>query len=247
MGYIELFLVALLFGIILIFLNKKKYFGLAVLSFLFLALLLSSNTWVSEKLALFLSVKSSEISSINQIERPLAIILLDSSTTRYKYGDYQIERSSDNGLCRAMMAAHIFQSLKNPIVIISGGVYQTDSSFWTPEGTALLELLVNLKIPKSKIILDSNSRSTYEHAINVLPILKSLDINNFVLVTSSTHMLRAIKTFEKQGLAPIGKFSAEKCLIKDSDIRPSLNALIFTQEIFHEYFGLIYYKIKGFL
>jgi uncharacterized SAM-binding protein YcdF (DUF218 family) len=110
------------------------------------------------------------------------------------------------------------------------------------EAKEVKEFLAERGIPAENIILEEKSRTTKESAQNLKELLAK---EPFFLVTSAYHMPRAMETFEKAGLnsvpAPID-FKAEKSY-DILDFFPDAQNLRNCDLAFHEYFGIVFYKI----
>lgn len=65
------------------------------------------------------------------------------------------------------------------------------------EAIEMKKLAVRLGVPEDSILLEEQSRSTYENAVGVKRLLDGASI---LLVTSASHMPRAVALFRKQGL-----------------------------------------------
>ncbi len=121
------------------------------------------------------------------------------------------------------------------------------------EAAFIKKYLEAISIPDSNIIIENNSKNTYENAIFSKHILDSLHFNgSILLVTSSYHMRRSNAIFKKAGyknmtpyvtnkITGIRKFEFDYCFIPNVDALFSLNLII------HEIAGYAIYKLKGYL
>lgn len=120
------------------------------------------------------------------------------------------------------------------------------------------ELLIMLGIPKNAIIPEKNSFNTYQNAVNTRQILKQLNINRILLVTSAFHMPRSVKIFTKQNIEVIPAptdFIVSEDNISDNNswesnllnLLPDARYLDHTTLAIKEYLGIIIYKLKGWL
>lgn len=121
------------------------------------------------------------------------------------------------------------------------------------EAEYIKKYLETISIPDSSIIIENNSKNTYENAIFTKHILDSMQFKGTILlVTSSFHMRRSIAIFEKAGykhLTPyvtnkftgLRKFEFDHCFI------PNVEAIFGLNLILHEVIGYVTYKIKGYL
>lgn len=105
-------------------------------------------------------------------------------------------------------------------------------------------LAISLGIDKNDIIMHLGTRDTQEEAQAGKKLLKETP---FILVTSASHMTRALNFFNHEGLysipAPTNHLSDRKHL-NYADFF-SATALRKFHIVWHEYLGLIWQKIKG--
>lgn len=122
----------------------------------------------------------------------------------------------------------------------------------------LIEYLINSGIDERNIFHESESRNTYEHALNFRDFMQehAIDISqkseeDVLLITSAFHMNRAEKCFDKQDipttLYPVGHISYERIYYNVLDIIPSNYALFIWTKVIKEHVGIIVYRIMGYL
>ncbi|UOR07314.1 YdcF family protein [Hymenobacter aerilatus] len=135
-------------------------------------------------------------------------------------------------------------------IIISGGLA---GSHGTPESEAFeLATLLRLSgVPDYDIILEEQSRNTYENARYTKELLSQYpEIKSLVLITSAFHQRRAQGCFHKVGLYPIafpaGFYSADRFLTLDYLLLPSSDALLTWNIFLHEILGFVSYKVLGY-
>ena len=148
---------------------------------------------------------------------------------------------AESSLYRALEAVKIyFKMVEKPKIIISGS---SPVSFSQKPGEEIAKFIQTLNVPLEDIILEQNSKNTYQAAIEVKKIIGQ---SSFILTTSAYHMPRSMYVFEKQGLSPI---PAPGDFMKESDYDlfdffPDPRNLRKSDLCFHEYFGLLYYWIR---
>jgi uncharacterized SAM-binding protein YcdF (DUF218 family) len=121
------------------------------------------------------------------------------------------------------------------------------------EAIYIKKYLKNISIPDSNIVIESNSKNTYENAVFSKHILDSMQFKGpILLVTSSFHMRRSLAIFEKAGyknitpfvtnkITGLRKFEFDYCFI------PNVEAIFSLNLILHEMAGYVTYKLKGYL
>lgn len=96
---------------------------------------------------------------------------------------------------RTLCGADLFAQGFAQRLVLSGG----DSVIFGEgprEAIAMKKLAVRLGVPEDSVLLEEQSRSTYENAVGVKRVLGESSI---LLVTSASHMPRAVALFRKQG------------------------------------------------
>jgi uncharacterized SAM-binding protein YcdF (DUF218 family) len=105
-------------------------------------------------------------------------------------------------------------------------------------------------VDPSVLILQEDSRTTYEDAVYTAKMLKERDIASFFLVTSAFHMSRAVGCFRKAGLDPIPypvDFRATPREPFSPGFTPTLGSLSTSTMALHEYIGYGVYRALGYL
>ncbi len=97
---------------------------------------------------------------------------------------------------RIWYTAELYRTQKAPWILIAAG-NQPGQEGEQVEADAIAEILKSLGVPAEAIRIEGQSRNTRENAANSLQLVKSLGAKRVLLVTSSTHMPRAMRTFEK--------------------------------------------------
>lgn len=156
-----------------------------------------------------------------------------------------------NSADRLMKALELYHQKKIKKILITGG----SGSVLHPEDKEAIyiyQYLKNIQVPDRDIIIESQSRNTYENAIFTKRILDSLHLNkSIVLITSGYHLRRSIAVFEKQGYKEIVPYPAERLsgprkFELDHCLLPHPDAMSTLYKYIHEWIGMIIYKIKGY-
>ena len=245
-GSIPFLLIALMVCLILLQIPRTRRWGHRSLWSVFLVYLGCSMPVVSRLVAAPLAWGFAPLQSVEAGLGARAIVVLDGGVFRYDNRDSLLEFPNGQSVLRAFETARVYRLLGEPIVIVSGG-----NAMWNqnpaPTARALRDTLVRLGVSSEHIILDSNSQNTRAHALNVVRLLREQEISDFVLVTSSTHIRRSVATFRALGADPIPSPSAVSLdeRLGWEGFWPSPRALLLTEQAMHDYFGLAYYRLRG--
>ncbi|WP_456325595.1 ElyC/SanA/YdcF family protein [Desulfonauticus submarinus] len=129
-------------------------------------------------------------------------------------------------------------------VIYSGGIINDAQS----NALVMQKIAVMLGVPKEDIILNKKVFDTRDEAKALKNILKD---KKFILVTSASHMWRAVALFKKYGLKPIP--SPSPYLSKKTSgylwwsYFPSYKGLQKSERLFYELLGMAWAKLMGYI
>lgn len=140
---------------------------------------------------------------------------------------------------RVLEGIIIHKKMPDSKIIFTG--YEGDTNTSTAKMNSILAL--NLGVKKENMILNPKPVDTEEEAY----FTKSLVADEpFVLVTSATHMPRAMMIFESLGMHPIAApTNYYKKGYRGLLRKPSVGALYISTVSLHEYFGMVLAKIKS--
>ena len=147
---------------------------------------------------------------------------------------------------RALEAVRVFRLVDAEWVISSGGRSRPDDPR-EASGNTLRDAMVTLGVPAARLIVETESRDTHDEAVIVAPMLRNLDVQHVVLVTSGTHMRRSLGTFRAQGIRAIPAIARDPYSASSwTDwILPSDLGLWKSATVMHELIGLAYYTARG--
>ena len=151
---------------------------------------------------------------------------------------------------RIMQAIQLYKAGVAPKLVLSSG----SGSVTYPdfkEGTRILPYLRKIGIPDSALVIENESKNTWENARLTAKLLKNeAPGGRYLLVTSALHMRRSIACFSKAGVTcvpystdPMGtteRISLDYLLMPQAGVLSSWNNLI------HEWVGCIAYKAAGY-
>jgi uncharacterized SAM-binding protein YcdF (DUF218 family) len=149
---------------------------------------------------------------------------------------------SSESLARLTEAVRLYRMLPGSRLILSGGAVYSG----VPESEGLAQTARIMGVPVRDLLQESRSRDTEEQALLLKPFVENAP---FLLVTSAVHMTRTMAIFQKQGMVPIPAPAAFMAHARqDSDPAmyfPKTSALSKSEMVFHEYLGLLWYRLSG--
>ena len=146
---------------------------------------------------------------------------------------------SRDSLLRVVEAVIIYRQNPGSSLLLSGSAPQND-----PKSNAqmMAAMAMELGVPNKDIILEERPVDTKDEARYIKETIRE---ESFVLVTSASHMRRAIQLFNKQDLSPIPAPVNYVILEKiPFSFIPSAIALQSSEKSIHEYLGLIWAWLK---
>lgn len=151
---------------------------------------------------------------------------------------------------RFVQALHLLQSGQvNRLIISSGSGYVNAPEL--RESIFVRQFMLDQGIDPSLIVIDSNSRNTHENALETAKILKSMGVDEpVVLVTSAFHMRRAKACFERAGIRCLPYATDNSVMPRsfypEAWLLPQANVMAHWQVLLHEWAGFVTYKLMGY-
>lgn len=126
-----------------------------------------------------------------------------------------------------------------PLLVLSGPAPDKGPA----EALVRDELARELGISPDAILTETEARTTREEAIRIGAVLRQRQVRRILLVTSSQHMMRARRLFERGGFEV---FPASADDVSDTDRTPE-GRLKLTRQALQEVLARIYYRVAGYL
>ncbi|HET7663222.1 MAG TPA: YdcF family protein [Rhodanobacteraceae bacterium] len=146
---------------------------------------------------------------------------------------------------RVWFTAQLYKAGRAPWIIVSAG---SSPDAGQPEAEAMAALLQDFGVPGSALLLDAQSRNTWQNALYSQQLMQAHHLKTALLVTSALHMPRALATFHKRGVdvtpAP-ADFDAPPYGVWPQRWLPNADALQKSSRAFTEYVGLWGYRLRG--
>jgi uncharacterized SAM-binding protein YcdF (DUF218 family) len=233
-------------GIFLLLMTRRKILGKIFLSAGILIFLLVSQNVASDAL-----LKPLE-SAYPALQEPSQIASKSPGNIRWIVvlgGGYSFDpdlpvtsRLSPASIYRLIEGIRLLRGFPGSRLILSGGTIWNKES----EGKGFQRLAIALGVDKQRIILEEKSRTTRDQAVNIKKIIGN---DRQVLVTSASHMPRAMSMFQKEEMDPIPAPTDHRVLKNPSPVYmrliPNADALVKSKRSFYEYLGLTWAKLRG--
>ncbi len=148
---------------------------------------------------------------------------------------------SPSTLYRLVEAIELHRRIPGSRLVVSGSdVFRLDS-----EAAAMAKVAEGLGVERQNIVLEEQSDDTEEQAVFIKRIVGG---DPFIMVTSASHMARAVALFQKQGMnprpAPTGNRIVEATLMP-RDYYPHPGNLENSEVVVYEYLGMLWARLRG--
>ncbi len=187
-----------------------------------------------------------------RIESPAAaegadtVVVLGGGASTFTFGTRSASTLTVASIARGLEGARVFAAIAAKRAIVSGGIPRPDRQR-VPESAILKALLVSNGVPARAIVEESTSRTTREQADRILPILRDSDTTRIVLVTSPTHMRRALMLFRAAGVQAIPSMAPTRSdgIVDPWRFLPNSDSLMLSDLALYDYAALAYYWLRG--
>ncbi len=144
----------------------------------------------------------------------------------------------------------LYREKKISKIIVTGGDVEYAGNI-VNEAKTMAAWLEAMGVSPADIIQENSSRSTRENAANVKEIIDAKKITDFYLITTASHMRRSLGVFRKLGMNPTPFAVDYRTLYRGSAgvqwKTLGLSRLGLLKTAFHEYAGIAYYSLLGYL
>jgi len=239
--------VVALFGIGLIFLWKGKKSAKKWLLASFLTIVFFTNPLILSVVMIKWDYPSYPAKNITQ---PYEIGILLGGSMRH-YDEINERPVYSMSVDRLMQTIALYKSGKIRKILLTGGSGHVFLQH-QKESDIIRVVLNQAGVPDEDILVENQSRNTYENAAFTAKLIREENINGkFLVITSASHMRRTIACFKKTGLAvdpfPVDGKSQTFSWTPDTFILPEPHAFGAWDSYIHEWAGMIAYKISGYI
>jgi uncharacterized SAM-binding protein YcdF (DUF218 family) len=177
-----------------------------------------------------------------------AVVVLGGGMQTAKAGDMILSQLVSTAALRILEGARVYKLIDARFVIVSGGIADEHVEL-RPEAEQMATALVTLGVPADRVLMDTHAKTTHEHPEGVQPLLLAHHITQFVVVTSPTHMRRAMAVFHHAGYDPVPSVS----LLQSQHVKPAPffmpndDSMLLSNQALYEYGGFALYWWRGWL
>jgi uncharacterized SAM-binding protein YcdF (DUF218 family) len=149
---------------------------------------------------------------------------------------------------RVLEAARLYRLLDHPTIVVSGGITRGGEGARS-EGDGLRSAILGLGVPADHVLVEAESQTTRDEARVVARMLADRPRQPIVLVTSPTHMARALAVFKSAGLDPVPSASAFKSdhSLESQRWAPSDVGLLLFDTFVYDVLSNWYYRLRGWM
>jgi len=186
-------MMVLIAGALLLWFGKRRLPGRILISAGILLLLLFSSPLLTSPL--LRNRERSFPAMIGEVPQVKWVVVLGGGVTT----DAELpgtSRLSSAAMVRLAEGIRLFRLQKNARLVVSGGPVLNP----VPEADEMAALAIELGIAPQSIHRNRVARDTDEEARDLLPVIGR---EPFILVTSASHLPRAVEFFRKRGMVPI--------------------------------------------
>ena len=157
---------------------------------------------------------------------------------------------------RVLYAAALYRQGKAPLIVCTGNV-GTGGVKARPEAEDMAELLQSIGVDERAIVNELKAQNTHEHAVNLCPMFEQRQIKRVLLVTSALHMPRSMGVFQHS--CPAVEYIPAPTDFRNTtgapvvwyreamNLLPTPRRLLDFTNAAHEYLGLTYYRLRGWI
>ena len=163
----------------------------------------------------------------------------------------RVEIDISGAFDRVFQAMKLYRAERADTVLVTGGKLP-----WHPDGIPEAELIRSFlvewgNIPEDAIKIATESRNTYENALEIKALWEEEPFQSAFLITSAAHMPRAMAVFENMGL-PVSAATTDIQALKglpSTPLRwlPNVSALAITTQAVKEWIGYGVYWLRGYV
>ncbi|RJO59928.1 hypothetical protein C4544_07300 [candidate division WS5 bacterium] len=230
-------------GLILLWHTSKQKIGIILISLGVTILAFCSYVTISDVILISLENKYPTIrdDAIEATPNINAIVVLGAGHNS-SHSFPITSRISSESLTRLIEGVRIYRKVQGSKLLLSGGNVIESIS----EAEAMAQVAISIGVNEKDIIIESRSSDTYEQSVILHSMLGKAP---FILVTSASHMPRAMALFRKLDMiplpAPTMHLVDNKHTIVQGLFVPLVENLRKSEVAFYEYMAIFWLKLRG--
>lgn len=161
--------------------------------------------------------------------------------------DSKHDRLVEESIVRVIKGVHLFKEKNAKWLVLSGW---SASGPQGRDGELMQKLTLELGVPQENIRLETNSRNTMEHPIELLKFSDIDPKEPIAIVTSKWHIPRTMQEFSRYYKKPLPVPVSSQNGFKSEgfqDYIPNVDTLSYSTIIIHEQIGMMWYKLRHLL
>jgi uncharacterized SAM-binding protein YcdF (DUF218 family) len=218
---------------------------------------LAATPWLSRQLVWGLEEQASRVTP-SPVPRADAVLVLGGGLRPALPPRRRVEVAEAGD--RLLTGVDLLRQGRAPWLLVSGGVVSFTAADPSPsEANSAARLAALLGVARERIVLSGEARNTSGEAIALQRIARQRGWRSVLLVTSATHMPRALATFRRSTdltIVPVacdfllpdrrslGRPTPVSVLLA---LLPSADALATTTQVWKEHLGSLAYRLRGWL
>ncbi len=238
---LSLTLLLLLVGLLLLWLTRRQKTGKLLVTFGVMLLLAQAYGW---GFAPALRTLEREYPSLVQVPADAGyhwVVVLGGGTS----SDVALPlyaRLTESSLARLVEGVRLYRQMPGAKLLVSGGAVFGSGA----DGQAMQALALGLGVKPEDLVVEDQAPDTETQAAL---IRQKVGNERVVLVTSASHMPRAVGLFRKAGVdvlpAPTHYLQQDNAASSPTDVFPDNDGIMKAQRAWYEYLGLAWAKWRG--
>lgn len=222
--------------------RKRRY-----VMFALVLLLLFSNGFIFN---IVISAWEPETVTAEKIEKPYAVGILLGGYSNLNIRPAHDRHNLNERANRFANALELYKKGKVRKLLLTGGQGSITKRN-PPEASEVVEFLETQGVPRGDILVEDQSRNTYENAVFSKALIGEQQLQGpFLLLTSAWHMPRASACFEQVGLDvtpfAVDYLTEEWAPSPEQLVLPNARTLYLWELIIKEWVGILAYRVKGY-
>jgi uncharacterized SAM-binding protein YcdF (DUF218 family) len=175
-----------------------------------------------------------------------AVVVLGGGVETVSAANVVLGQLTTGTALRVLEGARLYKAAGTPLVIVSGGIANPKYEL-RPESALMAAALAEAGVSPDRVLQDREAKTTHDHPRTVRPLLGAHQVRRFVLVTSPTHMRRALAVFRKAGFDPIPSVSLARSehLDRLPWLRPNGESIVLSNQAVYDYVAWVEYWLRG--